>query len=172
MNNSITGATVKAVLSTVTADSIPDSLWEELPESVSGAAWRGEIVNAARCLADWFADDDQFDDDDIADIARQLADSETSDYDRNINERVQALALWAIADLDEQVSHWSIAPHNRTLTGLNSIYLFCALEGLFQTVGQWAIATGQDMEEVPVWCEECGGAIELGACAKCGEEVA
>jgi hypothetical protein len=148
MNNAITGATVKTVLGTITSENIPDTLWELLPDSVAGTAWREEIVNAAGSLADWFAYDDVYDEDNIADIARELADTETSDYDRRINERVQALSLWAIDELDEQTSHWSIAPHNRTLNGLNSIYLFCALEGLFQVIGQWAINTGQDVEEV------------------------
>lgn len=141
-----TGAALKATLSTITADSFPDSLWEELPEHVAGEQWRGEIVDAARTLADWLTDSEEYDLDELQEMSHRLADSEVEDYYSNINRRVQELSLWASSDLDEEVKACNEGTGFLTITDLNSQYLFCAMRGLYQTLSQWAMDTAEEVE--------------------------
>lgn len=141
-----TGNQLKSILSGVTGEIIPDTLWELLPEHVAGAQWRGEIWGAARTLADWLNDEQEYDLDTLRDMSGQLADSETEDYYANINRRVQELNLWAVDDLDEEVAQSGL--YLNTLTDMNSAYLYCAMRGLYETLMQWAIDTAQELEEV------------------------
>ena len=143
-----TGATLKATLSTINGENIPDTLWELLPDSVAGEQWRGEIWDAARTLADWLHDDRDYSLDQLQDMTHQLADSEVEDYYSNINRRVQELALWANSDLDEEVEQLNHGTGFLTMTSLNTQYLFCAMRGLYSVLVEWATDTAEDMEEV------------------------
>jgi hypothetical protein len=143
-----TGKQLKSILSDINGDNIPDTLWELLPEHVAGAQWRGEIWNASRTLADWLNGDQDYDLDTLQDLSYELADSEVEDYYVNINRRVQELSLWAIGDLDEEVAETGAERGFLSFTDMNSLYLYCAMRGLYQTLSQWAIDSAEDMEEV------------------------
>lgn len=43
-------------------------------------------------------------------------------------------------------------------------------EGYYDGLAR-AVAVLESASHIPAWCADCGGAIELGVCAKCGEEV-
>lgn len=148
-----TGATIKSILSTVTADSMTSGgalgsmgyLWEMLPDNVAGPQWVGEIVAAADTFADWLDDEREYDLDDLHDMTYSLADSEVEDYYSNINRRVQELSLWASVELDEEVANSGISIV--TYTDMNSAYLYCAMRGLYYVLAQWAIDVAGEMEE-------------------------
>jgi hypothetical protein len=150
-----TGATIKSVLSTVTADSMHTggalgsmaSLWELLPDNVAGPQWVGEIVAAADTFADWLDDSREYDLDDLHGLTYELASSEVEDYYSNINRRVQELSLWASVELDEEVASAYDSPIV-TYTDMNSAYLYCAMRGLYYVLAQWAMDIAEDMEEV------------------------
>lgn len=139
---------LKATLSTVTIESMTNgtmsSLWEELPDMVSGQEWVAEVVDCADRLADYF--NDEVEEDNLTEIAYQFADSECEDYYSNINKRVQALALWASNELDDEVVELCDG-RSQTLTDLNSKYLYCAMRGLAQTILQWAWDNTEEGEE-------------------------
>jgi hypothetical protein len=143
-----TGATLKATLSTINGDNIPDTLWELLPDTVAGAQWRGEIWGATIRFTEWLNDEQEYTLSDLQDLTGSLADSEVEDYYHNINRRVQELSLWANTDLDEEVAELSHGRESLTLTDLNSLYLYCAMRGLYDVLAQWLTDTVEDMEEV------------------------
>lgn len=146
-----TGATIKATLSTVTGDSMTNgtmsSLWELLPDNVAGPQWVGEVWGAARTLSDWLNDEKEYSLDDLQDMTGSLADSEVEDYYSNINRRVQELSLWASDELDEEVQELQAGRVGLTLTDLNSLYLYCAMRGLYSVLAQWAMGEIESMEE-------------------------
>lgn len=136
---------LKATLATVTEDNFPDSLWEELPEFVSGKAWKAEVIACAEGLAEYIYDSEEVDEDQVRDWQNDYASQALEDYYKVINDRVQALDLWASSDLDEEVRE--IDPGSHTLNELNALYLNVALRGLFATVAQWAIDNTEEGEE-------------------------
>lgn len=142
--NTYTGATLKAVLATITAENLPESLWDKLPEHVAGAQWRGEVWGAARTLSDWL-DDSDYELFQLTDLAPSLADSEVEDYYSNINRRVQELSLWAVAELDEEVAVSGIKCES--LTDMNAAYLYCAMRGLYHVLAEWAYETAEELAE-------------------------
>lgn len=147
-----TGNQLKSTLSTVTATAMHSGgalgdmggLWELLPGHIAGPSWVGEIVDAADTLANWLDDTREYSLDDLQDMTGELADSECEDYYANINRRVQELSLWANSNLDEEVQEL-INREDITLTGLNSLYLYCAMRGLYYVLAQWAIDTAEEM---------------------------
>ena len=138
----------KETLGTITLESMTNgsmsSLWEELPDMVSGQEWVAEIVDCADRLADYL--NDEVTDDDLTEVAYQFAESEVEDYYKNINARVQALSLWAYDELDDEVQEIT-GNEFQTLTDLNSKYLYCAMRGLAQTIMQWAWDNTEEQEE-------------------------
>jgi hypothetical protein len=145
--NTIKGATLSAALNTITADNIPVTLWEVLPESGAGPSWVGEVADSAMTLASWLNDDEEYNAEKLSDMTYQLADSEVEDYYSKINTRVQELSLWANSDLDSEVQEL-INREDITLTGLNSLYLYCAMRGLYYVLGEWAMDNAEELESV------------------------
>lgn len=144
-----TGKQLSTLLLTITAENMPDSLWALLPDSVAGPQWRGEIIDAARTLSSWLNDDEEYTLETLSDLTPQLADSECEDYYSNINRRVQELSLWANSDLDEEVAQLAHnSEESQTLTGLNALYLYCAMRGLYYVLAQWVMDTVEELEEV------------------------
>ena len=149
------GKELKVVLSTITAESMTNGtmseLWEKLPDFISGADWVSEIDDMARQCADWISDDQDCTED-ITDLATDLANSEIEDYYANINKRVQALSLWAYAELDDEVDDITVARSTEgdgaysTLTALNSLYLFCAMRGLAYQILTYAYEKALELE--------------------------
>lgn len=139
---------LKATLATVTIESMTNgtmsSLWEELPDMVSGQEWVAEVVDCADRIGEYLSD--EVEEDDLMELSYQFADSECEDYYKNINARVQALSLWAYDELDEEVADIS-GGEFQTLTDLNSKYLYCAMRGLFQVIAQWAWDNTEEGEE-------------------------
>lgn len=142
-----TGATLKATLATIEGNTLPDSLWAALPDTVAGPRWCGEVADAAITLSDWLTDSEEYDIERLQDMAGQLANSEVEDYYSNINRRVQELSLWADSDLDSLVGEIQ-GDSPVTLTDLNSLYLYVAMERLYQILMIWAIDTAAELEEV------------------------
>ena len=140
---------LKATLATVTIESMTNgtmsSLWEVLPDMVSGQEWVAEIVDCADRVCDYLSD--EVEEDELTELSYQFAESEVEDYYKNINARVQALSLWANSDLDEEVAELRHGKEGCSLTDLNSDYLYCAMRGLFQVVAQWAWDNTEEGEE-------------------------
>lgn len=136
---------LKATLATVTEDNFPDSLWEELPEMVAGRAWKEEVIACAESLAEYIYDSEEVDEDQVRDWQYDYSSRALEDYYAVINDRVQALGLWAYPDLDEEVAEFNEGA--RTLNKLNALYLGVALRGLFATVARWAIDNTEEGEE-------------------------
>lgn len=135
----INGAEIKKTLSTVTAESFPNSLWEILPEMVSGSNWKNQVATTAEEITYLLDDDRDYSLDDLRDLSHQYADGEIEDYYVNVNRRVQDLSLWASDDLDQEVQEMNSNATENTLNGLNSLYLFAAMRGLFEAIAEWAI---------------------------------
>lgn len=139
---------IQAVLNTVTKENMTNGtlsdLWDVLPELVSGSDWVGEVVDCADMISDYISNDEETGEDEIAELAHNYATSETEDYYFNINKRVQALSLWASDELDEEIAEY-LHGVPMTIKSLNSLYLYCAMRGLFQTVGNWAIEKAEEL---------------------------
>jgi len=151
------GQALKKILETATEENMKtggasgpmSSLWEELPSHVAGPEWVAEVVNCAERMAEYIYDSEDIDEDQLTDWALDFANSEVEDYYVNINNRVQALSLWAYDELDEEVaSSWSDTESTPTLNDLNMRYLYCAMRGLFECVARWAVAEFSELEEV------------------------
>ena len=144
------GKQIKATLSTITQETMTNGtmgeLWETLPDFIAGSDWVGEIADMARTASDWVSDDEEYTEDRLTDLSHDLANSECEDYHININKRVQALSLWAYPDLDEEVGA-DEREGFKSLTDLNTLYLFCAMRGLAYQVLTYAYNKAEESEE-------------------------
>ena len=146
------GKELKAVLSTITTESMTNGtmseLWEKLPDFISGADWVSEIHDMARKCSDWISDEQEYTEDVASDLSNDLANSEVEDYYSNINRRVQALSLWAYDELDDEVEDMTGGGDGAysTLTALNSLYLFCAMRGLAHQILTYAYEKALELE--------------------------
>ena len=144
------GKELKAVLSTITTESMTNGtmseLWEKLPDFISGSDWVGEIADMARTASDWVSDDEEYTEDTVTDNSIHIADSEVENYHVNINRRVQALSLWAYPELDDEVAELFNGEVNPSLTDLNSHYLFCAMRGLAHQILTYAYEKALELE--------------------------
>ena len=142
------GKELKAVLSTITTESMTNGtmseLWEKLPDFISGSDWVGEIADMARTASDWVSDDEEYTDDRLTDLSSDLANGECEDYYVNINRRAQALSLWAYDELDDEVIECGF--EGKTLTDLNTLYLFCAMRGLAYRILTYAYNKAEELE--------------------------
>ena len=142
------GKQIKATLSTITRESMTNGsmseLWEELPDFISGSDWVGEIADMARTATDWVSDDEEYTEDRLTDLSDNLANSECEDYYVNINRRAQALSLWAYDELDDEVIECGF--EGKTLTDLNTLYLFCAMRGLAYRILTYAYNKAEELE--------------------------
>ena len=143
------GKQIKATLSTITQESMTNGtmgeLWEDLPDFIAGSDWVGEIADMAQTASDWVSDDEDYTEDRLTDLSHDLANSECEDYHININKRVQALSLWAYPDLDEEVGA-DEREGFKSLTDLNTLYLFCAMRGLAYQVLTYAYNKAEELE--------------------------
>ena len=144
------GKQIKATLSTITQESMTNGsmseLWQELPDFISGSDWVGEIADMARTASDWVSDDEDYTEYRLTDLSSDLANGECEDYYVNINRRAQALSLWAYDELDDEVIECGF--EGKTLTDLNTLYLFCAMRGLAYRILTYAYNKAEELEEV------------------------
>lgn len=130
-----------AALDYINADNLPGAatapLWDKLPDYVAGGNWIGEILDAASRWKDYVYEDKEYSLDELTDYVGELANSECEDYYSNINKRVQDLSLWAYPELDYAVSELGNTGDG-TLTGLNSLYLYSAMDSLYRAVIEYA----------------------------------
>ena len=145
------GKAIKEALSTITQESMTNGsmgeLWDNLPDFIAGSDWVGEIADMARTAFDWVSDDEEYTEDRLTDLSHDLANSECEDYHVNINKRVQALSLWAYPELDEEVGA-DEKEGFKSLTDLNTLYLFCAMRGLAYQIFTYAYNKAEELEEV------------------------
>ena len=92
-------------------------------------------------------DDKDYQLEDLLDYIGELADSECADYHTNINKRVQDLSLWAYPEIDNNVLEL-LDPErgDLSLTGLNSLYLYCAMDSLYRAVIEYAYDKAAELE--------------------------
>jgi hypothetical protein len=144
------GKQIKATLSTITQESMTNGsmneLWETLPDFIAGSDWVGEIADMARTAFDWVSDDKEYTEDRLTDLSDDLANGECEDYHVNINRRAQTLSLWAYDELDDEVIECGF--EGKTLTDLNTLYLFCAMRGLAYRILTYAYNKAEEIEEV------------------------
>jgi hypothetical protein len=145
---------LNAALSEITADNLTNGslskLWDKLPDYVGGPNWIGEIVNAADQWQGYVYDDVDYSLDRLTDYVGELADSEIQDYYVNINKRVQDLSLWAYPEIDQDVAELFGGYSNdedRTITGLNSLYLYAATRSLFYAIIEYAYERAEELRQ-------------------------
>ena len=145
-----TGAQLKQTLAKIEGGELFD-IFNLLPEVAGGAEWVAEIKDCARSMGEWLTEDREYELDDLRDLGGEWADSETQDYHKNINERVQSLSLWASNELDAEVAELFSSPMKDgeavTLTTLNSRYLYCAMRQLWDAVADQAHTNTEGGEE-------------------------
>jgi hypothetical protein len=138
-----------AALDEINADNLPGAatapLWDKLPDYVAGPNWIGEILDAASRWKDYIYDDKDYSLDDLTDYIGELANGECENYYSNINKRVQDLSLWAYPELDQAVAELGNTGDG-TLTGLNALYLYAAMEALFRAVIEYAYERAAELE--------------------------
>ena len=138
-----------AALDEINAANIPggnmSALWDKLPDYVAGPNWIGEIIDAASQWQGYIYKDKEYSLDDLTDYVGELANSECEDYYSNINKRVQDLSLWAYPELDQAVEDLG-GGSDGTLTGLNSIYLYAAMDSLYRAVIEYAYERAEELE--------------------------
>jgi hypothetical protein len=146
---------INSALNEITAENLTGGklgdLWSKLPDYVAGPKWVGEIVDVAYTLQGYIYDDKDYQLEDLLDYIGELADSECADYHTNINKRVQELSLWAYPEIDNNVLEL-LNPErgDLSLTGLNSLYLYCAMDGLYRAVIEYAYDRAEELESEPV----------------------
>ena len=138
-----------AALKEINAANLPGgnmgALWDKLPDYVGGGNWIGEIIDAANRWRDYIYEDRDYSLDDLTDYIGELSNGECEDYYSNINKRVQDLSLWARPELDQAVAELGNTGDG-TLTGLNSLYLYAAMEALFRAVIEYAYERAAELE--------------------------
>jgi hypothetical protein len=140
-----------AALKEITLENLPagklGDLWSKLPDYVAGPNWLGEIADAASQWLGYIYEDKDYQLEDLLDYIGELANSECEDYYTNINKRVQALSLWAYPELDNSVLEL-IDPErgDLSLTGLNSLYLYAAMDSLYRCVIEYAYDRAAELE--------------------------
>ena len=142
-----------AALNEINAANIPGgnmgALWDKLPDYVGGGNWIGEIIDAASRWKDYIYDDKDYSLDDLMDYVGELADGECADYYSNINKRVQDLSLWAHPEIDLMVADLGGGVNDGSLTGLNSLYLYAAMDNLYRCVLEYAYERAAELESEP-----------------------
>ncbi len=121
------------------------ALWDKLPDYVAGPKWIGEILDAADRWQGYIYEDKDYSLDDLTDYVGELSNGECEDYYSNINKRVQDLALWAYPELDQAVEDLG-GGSDGTLTGLNSIYLYTAMDHLYRAIIEYAYERAAELE--------------------------
>lgn len=138
-----------AALKEINAANLPGGnmggLWDKLPDYVGGGNWIGEIIDAADRWRDYIYEDKDYSLDDLTDYIGELSNGECEDYYSNINKRVQDLSLWARPELDQAVEELG-GSNVGTLTSLNSLYLYAAMEALFRAVIEYAYERAAELE--------------------------
>jgi hypothetical protein len=118
-----------------------------LPEIAGGKVWLDVIKETARDMRDYLGDEDDYDLDDLRDLSMSYAEREVENYHHRINERVQALCLWASPELDSDVQEMNEGRDYPTLTDLNTQYLYAASVQLFSAVADQAFINTEEGEE-------------------------
>ena len=138
-----------AALDEINADNLPGAttapLWDKLPDYVAGPNWIGEILDAAKQWQGYVYEDKDYSLDDLTDYVGELANGECEDYYSNINKRVQDLSLWARPELDQAVEELG-GSNVGTLTGLNSLYLYSAMDSLYRAIIEYAYERAGELE--------------------------
>jgi hypothetical protein len=138
-----------AALDEINADNLPGAatapLWAKLPDYVAGPNWIGEILDAASRWKDYVYEDKDYSLDELTDYVGELANGECEDYYSNINKRVQNLSLWAYPEIDQAVEDLG-GGSDGTLTGLNSLYLYAAMDHLYRAIIEYAYERAAELE--------------------------
>jgi hypothetical protein len=138
-----------SALKEITVDNLPagklGDLWNKLPDYVAGPNWVGEIADVASQWLGYIYEDKDYQLEDLLDYIGELANGECEDYYSNINNRVQSLSLWAYPELDYSVAELGTTGDG-TLTGLNSLYLYSAMDNLYRTVIVYAYDKAEELE--------------------------
>jgi len=137
---------IQATLATIEAGEYYD-IFNLLPSIAGGEHWIGEVKDCARSMSEWLDPEREYDLDDLRDLGGQWANSECEDYYSNINKRVQDLSLWASTELDELVSDMTGDDVEPVLTKLQSIYLYAAMQHLFDAVADQALTHSVELQD-------------------------
>jgi hypothetical protein len=147
MNTEKLSEVLKSVTLENMANGTMSELWDELPDMVSGQTWVAEIIDIAYNMREYLSNNEEISQNKLTDLGHEYANSEIEDYYSNINKRVQGLSLWAYNELDDEVSELA-GEGFKSITDLNSLYLFCAVRGLWDSVARWATSQVEALEEV------------------------
>jgi hypothetical protein len=127
------GKQLKETLAKVEAGELYN-IFNLLPEVAGGAVWVEAIKETARDMRDYLDDSIDYDIDDLRDLSMSYAETEVQTYHRIINEKVQALSLWASPELESDVLEMNEGREYPSLTDLNTQYLYAASVQLFGAV--------------------------------------
>lgn len=119
-----------------------------LPEVAGGAVWVEAIKETARDMRDYLDDSIDYDIFDLRDLSMSYAEREVETYHRVINEKVQALSLWASPELESDVLELNEGRDYPSLTDLNTQYLYAASVQLFGAVADQVFQNTEESELV------------------------
>jgi hypothetical protein len=117
-----------------------------LPEIAGGKAWLEAIEETARDMRDYLDGESDYTLEDLRDLSMSYAEREVENYHHRINERVQALCLWASPELDSDVQEVNEGRDYPSLTDLNTQYLYCASVQLFSAVADQVFQNTEEGE--------------------------
>jgi hypothetical protein len=141
------GKQLKETLAKVEAGELYN-IFNLLPEVAGGRVWVEAIKETARDMKDYLDDSIEYDIYDLRDLSMSYAERECETYHRLINERVQALQLWASDELDDDVRELNQGAEYPTITQLNTQYLYCASVQLFGAVADQVHQNTEESEAV------------------------
>ena len=119
-----------------------------LPDIAGGEAWRGEVQDCAQAVQDYINAGDDYELDDLRDYGWEFASGQCETYYKDINDRVQELALWASNELDDEVAELNQERDYPSLTDLNAQYLCSAMRMLWDAVIDQAFENAEEVIEV------------------------
>ena len=141
----------KAIADVIADESLPVELWAKLPRQASGAEWVGEAKDMANRVLDYLYGDteDEVSEDYLRDLVGEVANGECEDYYRNIHDRVTRLNLWAISELDDEVTSLNSGVTDYpTMTDLEGQYLYAMASIVWLAVVEYITETVEELEEV------------------------
>lgn len=135
------GKDIKATLVKIENGEYYD-IWNLLPDIASGPEWASEIKDAARAVADYIHENEDYDINDLRDKSHEYADSCAEAYNY-IHRKVHELSLWASNDIESEVEELA-GEGVFSLTKLESLYYYTAMRMTFDAVADQAYENAEE----------------------------
>lgn len=128
------GSELQALLSTIklndpndpNANGIPADLWGCLPDQVAGQAWAQYVANVALEVADILSPEGDYSFDDLTEALLEYSDNAVPAYYYEQFKEIADLNLWAINEIEENVSERLGYDPENPLTLRSMMPFYCA----------------------------------------------